>query len=406
MSLHASHIILGVIAGGPLTEDDYLPPKVVSANYPNALMRPDVNTVHPVLWASTPEFRVGQVLCDTRWLSGEPQSANPRYMACHLVELLDKEFGLEIMSAFEMEYMLFHTETRKPTFLTQDYFVTLTLAKMEDFLLTFAKNIKATGVNIECFHTEHAPGQYEIVLVPAYGVRAADDCFLTKLGLKEMAAKKGFEANFMAKPNPEEAGNGTHFNFSIWHKESKTSAFYDSSKENGLSDTARWFLGGIIHHFRALSALAAPTVNCYRRFHRPWAPDVTDWGIDDRTVAVRVKTGGPNSTYMENRIPSALSNPYIVLASTIAAGIDGLRNKIEPPPPGPKDAARLPDTLADALNALEADESLAAILGKEFVEWFLGNKRAVDLVKLSGSNPAVDDAEALKKESDEYSPFM
>ena len=338
-------------------------------------------------------------------MDGSQQEANPRALARRQLARLD-DMGYSLLSAFETELMLIYTDSQKPVFPTADYCCTLSFSPLEEFFMEFDQQLQEAGVDIETIHAEHSAGQFETVLRPCYGVASADQTFTLKHAMKEVVAERGISANYMAKPFPGESGNGTHFNFSLWDKRSGNNVFFGKDKEDGLSDVARWWIGGLVKHSSALCALFNPTVNCYRRLHEPWAPDYNDWNIDDRMAAYRIKNYSPTATYFENRMPSALSNPYIVLAATVAAGLDGINNRIEPPAKGREGSQRLPDTLGEALDALQQDTDLREGLGLEFVDWFMGSKREIDLKVLKASEPKSDAVEQLKAEFDEYARLV
>ena len=197
----------------------------------------------------------------------------------------------------------------------------------------------------------------------------------------------------MSKPFTDTFGNGHHYSHSLWfsaasnveENEAVKNAFYDPNAENCLSTVARHWLAGLIRHAPALTALCSPTVNCYRRLHVPWSPDFSDWGLDDRMAAFRVKAGHREATYIENRIPGGSSNPYLVLAATVAAGIDGIVNKLECPAPKSDSSvfAKLPESLPEALEALENDDVMRKSLGEEFIRWFAEAKRESEISKIS-----------------------
>ena len=149
-----------------------------------------------------------------------------------------------------------------------------------------------------------------------------------------------------------------------------------------LNDICRWWLGGQLKHAAAICAFAAPTINCYKRYKQwSFAPTNATWGFENRTVGVRVKGLKGEGAHLENRIPGAASNPYLVMSAIIAAGIDGLKNQIEPPAPveniayGMEGVENLPAGLPQALDALEADAPLRDLLGEEFVKLYLAVKR-------------------------------
>mmetsp|Transcript_70269 Transcript_70269/g.129510 ORF Transcript_70269/g.129510 Transcript_70269/m.129510 type:complete len:211 (-) Transcript_70269:38-670(-) len=170
----------------------------------------------------------------------------------------------------------------------------------------------------------------------------------------------------MAKPfGVRGTGNGGHFNFSLWKQEA------DGQRSNVTSES-KSFLAGILNHAPALEALCSPTPPCYAR-HGNWAPTVANWGPDNRMTAVRTK-----ADYWELRMPSAAANAYLVMAATIAAGMDGVRSGLECPPPAQTEdqgAKKLPTSLEEALQALEADKYMVSKLGEDLVRWFCMVKR-------------------------------
>ena len=151
----------------------------------------------------------------------------------------------------------------------------------------------------------------------------------------------------------------------------------DPAKSSNMSYIYRYWIGGLIKHTNALAVLCNPTPNCFRRLHTDWAPSKADWGIDNRMTTFRAKNQGPDGTYLESRLPSSACNPYIVAAATIAAGLDGIENKIEPPEMGPaaEDSNSVIPPYAECIIALKEDAVLVKALGEEFVEWWIGMKQ-------------------------------
>jgi glutamine synthetase len=188
----------------------------------------------------------------------------------------------------------------------------------------------------------------------------------------------------MTKPFNGSSSSGSHTHLSLRSIETGRNAFYDPDAENGLTDLIRYAVGGQLAHAAACMALVAPTINCYHRFRvGTFAPANVSWGHEDRTAAVRIKGVRGEGTRLENRLPTAVSNPYLVLAALVAATVDGIRNRIEPPPPTAEgatayenaDAAPLPRSLGEALDALERDEVMRSALGEEFIRVFTTVKR-------------------------------
>jgi len=183
------------------------------------------------------------------------------------------------------------------------------------------------GVDVVTSNVEYGPGQYEIVFHHDWGIHAGDNAFTFKTGVKEIAMRNNLMASFMSKPWEDKSGCGCHYNHSLWSLDGKKNHFYDE-KQDGLSETALHWLGGILAHAPAIAALHAPTVNCFRRYTDfSFAPTLATWGIQNRTCAVRAKVAGDEGTYFENRMGCGGGNPYLIMAATIAAGIDGLEKK-------------------------------------------------------------------------------
>ena len=310
--------------------------------------------------------------------------------------------GYELKSAFEMEFKVYIRENRQPLFDGTDFCVQTTMASHEEFLFDLERNLRAAGILIETIQTEYSAGQFELTFKPSMGIKTADDFFVFRNSVKEICNNRGYLASFMAKPDMLGCGSGAHFNFSIWDKKTGKNVMYDSSKEDGFSDFMKHFIAGMVEHVNGLTALSCPTVNCYRRLHSPWAPDMANWGIQDRMATFRVKNSGESGTYFENRLPSGSANPYLVLAGTLAAGLDGVARKLACPPARKGDAPKIPVKLAEALDALEADKALVDGVGAECCEWFIGMKREVDLDKLKDSDVTTVNDKHINAEREQY----
>ena len=225
----------------------------------------------------------------------------------------------------------------------------------------------------------------------------------------------GASANFMARPWPKDAvtrdqcGNGAHFNCSVWDATATRNLFSDPTHGDGVSAFARHWVAGLLRNADAMTALLCPTVNCYRRLHGPWAPSHAAWGLDDRLATFRVKKSYENDDiYVENRMPSGLVNPYISLAANIAAGLDGVMNRLELPAAGRHEGSpRILSDLEEALKALEASQVMKDALGADFVEYYCCLKREGDIKQLPKSDVRVeDDVEAFKEEVEMYGRLM
>ena len=209
--------------------------------------------------------------------------------------------------------------------------------------------------------------------------------------LVDEAAKEGLRATFMPKPTEGLTGNGCHAHISVWDMDGTTNAFVDEGHELGLSAQGQHFLGGIMRHATALAAITNPTVNSYKRINAPatvstatWALNTVTWTGNNRTHMVRVRVRVPGPGRFELRLPDGATNPYLLQAVIIAAGVAGLRDKADPGQRHDidmyaeghliKDAPRLPLNLLDAIRALASDEGLKALMGPEFSSAFVKMK--------------------------------
>ena len=252
----------------------------------------------------------------------------------------------------------------------------------------------------------NAHSLFELVGRPTDGIRSADDAFTLKEGVKEFFQQRDMQATFMTKPFRKSSSSGLHFNHSLWSIDGDENAFYDGGLDDNLSAVAGYWLAGLTTHAPALAALCSPTVNCYRRLHQPWAPHTANWGIDDRNVACRVKNDGNSGTYVENRIPTSASNPYLVLAATVAAGVDGIVNKLECPPQRDVNATTLPGTLEEALHSLKTDKAMVELLGSEFVDWFVKIKMETEVKILGDVKFNIEEEEDMQLEKELYFTYL
>ena len=382
---------------------------LVNKGFPNAVFVPDVSTLHELPWAGGKDYRVAEVLGDT-YLSVDgqlvTQGPSPREAALRQLRRLE-ERGLSLLAGTEMEFRMLKQGTREPYFTTPDICCHLSFALQEDVLFYMEDNLHRAGINIELMNTEYAAGQYEFNIKPERGIKAADAVFCFKNSMKELANRKELEVSFLSKDlaGPGECGNGAHFNFSIWGNKNNN-VLFDHCRPDGVSAMSYHWLSGLVKHAGALTALCAPTVNCYRRFHQPWAPHLTNWGLDNRQSCFRLKTGGETSTYIENRLPSSLSNPYLVMAGTIAAGLDGVDNELECPKMLDEDAELVPGDLEQALDALKRDTTLREALGHDLVDVHIGTKCEHDLIIFKDHDVQKQDSAQILAERLVYEKLM
>ena len=378
----------------------------------NMLMKPSLSTYHELPWAGGSDndnkggYKVGEYFCNPYWIDeNTPITAAPREVLSRQLKQLE-QLGYDLYSSFEWEFRIADRDDKKIIQLGNDAESHLSFAEQEHILFDLESQLHKVGINVMTMEKEFGSSMFEFATKPVFGIDSADQSFLLKTGMKEMLQKRGYDCVFMAKPILHESGNGAHFNHSLWNKETKRGVLFNEEDKNKLSDVAKYWIAGLVKHLPSIAVLCAPTVNCYRRFHQPFAPHVADWGINDRTAALRVMNRGENGTYVENRIPSGSCNPYLVIAATIAAGIDGIKNKLELPSPMSKEATEFPHSLEEALQCLENDIPITNSLGTEFVEWFTKAKRDVEIKELKNSEISNDtDFKGLENEKQMYMKF-
>ena len=380
-------------------------------NDPNGLMMAQLDTLHSLPLASTERYHVGEVYCETRFNSLDAaavQRSCPRFMArdqlCRL-----RDLGYELFSAYEAEPLLLDGTTAAPLHHEYKYLYTdAGLVQHQHLLMEFARTAEDLGLKLEGFHMENMPGQHEFTTLPQLGIQAADNMFSLREIFKQTSRSHERRATFMTLPFDEFlSANGLHFNHSLRSAENNRPVFYDDSRDNKLSEVCEHWVAGILTHLGALTAICCPTVNCYRRICRAYAPSRSTWGIEDRNTTIRVKNATPESCYIESRIPSSSANPYLIIAATVAAGIDGITNKLQCPPTRSEgwEGSELPTTLDTALEALQNDQVLSDAFGAEFITWFtLLKKQEIDI--LGGSDVSDTSDERMQKERNLYMDLL
>ena len=317
-----------------------------------------------------------------------------------------ENLGYELYSSFEWEFRIQHADSGEYLFHHPDACSTFILSDKEKHFCDLDRQLYAAGVDMETLEVEYGSGMYEMALKPQKGIAMADQSFILKTALKESFKKQNCDVNFMAKPLKNESGSGAHFNHSIWTKGMGRSLMHDAKSKTGMSDYMTHWLAGLVSHSAALATLSAPTIHCYRRFHEQLVPCISDWGIENRAVSIRAKIDGERGTYLENRMPSSQCNPYIVMAATVAAGLDGVEKKMVLTPEADKNAPPLPHTLEEGLHMLEKDTVLTEALGSEFIDWFIKIKRNAEIAILMGKDSTISDEEKLKCEINMYHKLM
>ena len=338
-------------------------------HFADAYFYPDINTYKRLPWRPDTASVLGHVSLKPNDPNSEILAINSRALCEKAISKLD-EMGLSIYGAYEYEFYLFKLNSCTELS-TQGigYCVTSFQIEKEDFAKDVMRNMQKMDIEPEVFHAELAPSQYEITYKPKFGIEIADTAFRFKQIVKEISVKHNMCASFMAKPAPEKIGSSGHFNHSLW--KDGVNLFHDHSDENKLSDTAKYWLAGLRYHVKALVALSISTNNCMERVVSGFSKaNYNSWGIDDRGACYRVKNLDHNRTYIENRLPGASVNPYLLQTGVILAGVDGIEKKMKLADVNDSkfgDIA-LPTTFQEAVDALNADEVFSKFFGKTFLK--------------------------------------
>ena len=278
--------------------------------------------------------------------------------------------GIEVQVGTELEFYLLDPETKKPKDSGIGVYGLDRAAELEHVLGPIRQQINDVGIPIEQSNPEYAAGQVEVNIRYDEALLSADRVVMFRSLVKQLANEHGYQATFMAKPFHEESGNGFHTHYSLW-KDAKN-LFSDAGK---LSQTGKHFVGGLQQRMAEAAVCGSATVNGFRR-RQPYTfcPINTTWGIDNRTVGIRIIEGSDTSTRVEKRDAGADCNPYLLLATDIAAGLDGLEQAIEPSDMTTgngyeaEDAAPIPTDLCDALELARGSNWLKEVMGDDMYE--------------------------------------
>jgi len=346
---------------------------------------PDLDTWVIFPWVTTD--RVARLICDVYMPDGTPFAGDPRGILKRNLKLMEK-MGFSAMNVGpEPEFFLFKTnEKGEPTMELNDHGGYFDLAPTdlgENCRREIVLTLLEMGFEIEASHHEVSPGQHEIDFKYADAVKAADQIQTFKLVVKTIARQHGLHATFMPKPLFGMNGSGMHCHLSLF--KGNQNAFYDEKDQLGLSETARQFMAGVLHHARGFTAVTNPTVNSYKRLVPGYeAPCYVAWSASNRSPMVRIPASRGLSTRIEVRSPDPSANPYLALAVMLRAGLDGIEKKMKLPDPIDRniyimtDEERLqagipslPESLKEAIDELVQDEVICDAMGDHALTNFL-----------------------------------
>lgn len=354
-------------------------------------LRPDPDTFVIFPWRPR-EGAVARLICDIYLPNGQPFLGDPRGNLKRVLKEA-QDLGYTTLNVGpECEFFLFHKDEQgRPTTITHDdggYFDLAPIDLGENARRDMVLNLEEMGFEIEASHHEVARGQHEIDFKYSDALTAADRIVTFKTVVRTVAQKHGLHATFMPKPVFGINGSGMHSNLSLF--KGKDNAFFDPNAKYQLSEDAMYFLGGLLKHARSFAALTNPLVNSYKRLVPGYeAPVYVAWSPQNRSPLIRIPAKRGLSTRIELRNPDPACNPYLALAAMLKAGIDGIKNKIQPPEPTEKNIYRmtneekntegiqaLPGTLGEAIELLEANSVMKDALGEHIFSKYIEAKRA------------------------------
>jgi glutamine synthetase len=393
--------------------------------FPDVVLVPDPATFQVLPWAD----RTGWMLCDVYFSSGAPMPLDGRGLMRRQLAAL-AEAGYDYLAGIEVEYYIVKNE--QATIIPENagftpvapavsvwergyqYLSEVRLDSVTGTLEMIRDGLAGVGLLPRSMEDEWGPGQMEFSFSPIGGLAAADAVVLFRSAVKQLCQRHGLLASFMCRPGlPNFFSSGWHLHESLLSRTDGRNVF--SSADEALSQEGRHFVAGLVEHAMPMTVFATPTVNGYKRY-RPYsfAPDRVCWAVENRGALIRVQGApGDANSHIENRMGEPAANPYLYMAANIAAGLDGLRRKADPPPPVEADpyateAPMLPTSLATAIEALDKDGFYREAFGATLVDYLLTMKRAeVSRYEAAlADNPPADPGDVTDWEMREYFEFF
>lgn len=354
--------------------------------YPDALVRLDPATYREVPWDGGVPFVLGEFVTE----SGDPLFVCPRQLLKSVVARAARA-GFSVRAAFEYEF--FHFRETPSSLVGKNYaqplpitpgmfgYSVLRLNQNREYVNALIDELLKFGVPLEGLHTETGPGVLEAALIHSEPVEAADRAVLFKSASKEIAHRFGILPSFMAKWNAELPGCSGHLHQSLWDSAGQKNQFTDPRKPGKRSPLFESYVAGQLACLPELLPMYAPTINSYKRLvEGAWAPTRANWGIDNRTTALRVIQGSPKSTRLETRVAGSDANPYLVLAAALASGLYGIEQKLKLPDAvigsgyQDREGTVLPRSIEEATLLFEKSPRARQFFGDAFVDHFAATR--------------------------------
>lgn len=352
-------------------------------------LHPDLSTFTILPWQTHNGYTTARMICDVYMPDGKPFEGCPRYVLKRALEKA-KNMGYTFQVGPEPEFYMFNVDEKGDPVLENNdkagYFDMAPMDRGEDVREAITIALEGFGFEVEASHHECGPGQHEIDFKYADALTTADNIMTFRYVVKKVADDFGLFASFMPKPVEGIAGSGMHLNMSLFSNEQNI--FYDESKENGLSNEAMYFIGGLLENVKGFAAITNPLVNSYKRLVSGFeAPVNIAWSEKNRSPLIRIPAKRGLSTRVELRNPDPSCNPYLALATALTTGLNGIENRILPPEPVNKNIYEmcleekqenhieaLPKSLYDAIIELSKNEVVKEALGKHVTNKYISGK--------------------------------
>lgn len=355
------------------------------SGYPDvqAVLAPE--TLRAIPW----EPGVASMLCEFRDPSGNDHPACPRSL---LRRMVSRSEALGFTPVFGVEFEFFLFQENRDSVVEKDFrglkpldpgmrgYSWVRTGQDAELMAEIWQMCAAFGIRLEGLHTETGPGVYEVAITYNSALEAADQAALFKTTLKQLAQRRGLAVTFMAKPFADLPGTSGHLHQSLW--QNGKNAFFDPKAPKGMSKVMKSYIAGQMQLMQSWTALYSPTVNSYKRtVPGLWAPLVASWGIENRTCGIRVVApGDANALRVEYRQTAADINPYVAIASCLAAGLYGIENQLKLPAESQGDAGSegplaLPRSLEQATSLLSQSATAKLMLGEAFVDHYVRTRQ-------------------------------
>lgn len=353
-------------------------------------LKPDPATYSIIPWLGSKEGNTARLICDIYRPDGTPFEGDPRFILKKVLEKARK-MGFKYNTGPEPEFFLFKNDSTDLLPMDSDGYFDLTTDDAHAIRREITAALEMFGIDVEASHHEVAPGQHEIDFRHDNALTTADRLLTLRVTVKSIAQRHGLRASFMPKPVMDMNGSGMHVHQSLFNVKTKKNAFYESKNKYGLSRVAFNFIAGQLHHVKGMMAVICPTVNSYKRLVSGFeAPVYISWARINRSALIRVPhwfEDKPNSARMELRCPDPACNPYLAFAVMLAAGLDGIENKIKLPGPVEEDLYKfdeaklvsrkidtLPSSLFEAIYELKKNTLMQEVLGEHLYRKYINIK--------------------------------